>query len=185
MTLAAASTTGTPWWGVPVIAGMFTIVGVALAQVSSYLSDRRYASREKEKREDEHRARWDPDLRAMCAKFAVQLAALHDEAMKRHTGQARLFDTQELEATLAELDFISPAEIYETAHAVFESGVMASVYSQGGGHDTELRWQQYFGALRDGRVAYLQAVRRHFGLPSLDHVELPTSIRSEPMGDSR
>src|SRR4051794_36137249 len=42
----ATNNTNTPWWGVPLVAGVFTIFGVLLAQASTYLVDRRKAARE-------------------------------------------------------------------------------------------------------------------------------------------
>jgi hypothetical protein len=62
MTVAQAQTA--PWWGVPLIAGLFTIIGVLTAQSVSWTLDRRKASRESAQR-------WLTDRRQLYAKFLL------------------------------------------------------------------------------------------------------------------
>ncbi|GAA3322642.1 hypothetical protein [Paeniglutamicibacter sulfureus] len=48
---AAAETTATaPWWGVPIIAGGFLLIGASLAFLSTLASDKRKAKRDKDER---------------------------------------------------------------------------------------------------------------------------------------
>lgn len=71
--LVAAS--AQPWWGIPVIAGCFLLLGGALGAVISFLSTRA-SDRRKAAREDEQR--WDSELLARAGTMLSTLDILYE-----------------------------------------------------------------------------------------------------------
>lgn len=69
MIVAEAARKSAPWWGVPLIAGIFAILGVSATQWITWALDHR-----RSKREDARR--WHADRRAAYAGFLVEAEAL-------------------------------------------------------------------------------------------------------------
>jgi hypothetical protein len=64
--MLAAEAQSAPWWGVPLVAGLFTIVGIVAAQSATWIFDRRKARRE-------DLTRWHVDRRQTYAHFLAAL----------------------------------------------------------------------------------------------------------------
>jgi len=91
---------------VPLLAGVLTLVGVLLGQVSSYLSDKRQARRE-------DTVRWHDQVRTSCASFLT-------EAHNHYKGALGLdgalpVESSRLIAAFGELELVSPADIVAAA----------------------------------------------------------------------
>jgi hypothetical protein len=93
-----AAADAAPWWGIPVIAGCFLLVGATLAFLSTALSDRR-----KMKRDDLRQ--WDKDLRDLY----VQASGVVNEIVRNrvHGGYFRLTAGNELPGIYGEYVFRS------------------------------------------------------------------------------
>src|SRR5690349_400254 len=66
MLLAAPAPESAPWWGVPLIAGLFAIFGVIATQTSTWFADRRRTRREDQRR-------WHSDRRQTYAAYIAEL----------------------------------------------------------------------------------------------------------------
>jgi hypothetical protein len=66
MLIAETAVNAAPWWGVPVVAGAFTIIGVLAAQWTAWVLDRKRGHREDAKR-------WHSDRRATYATYVAAM----------------------------------------------------------------------------------------------------------------
>ena len=145
-----------PWWGVPLIAGLFALGGVLLAQGSSYFSDRRKA-----KREDA--LRWHTDVKALSVKVlaecGVAYRALHNRepSLIDMKSAADAIDTAL--ATFAELKMIAPRVLIKDMIRL-ENAFVEYVTTD----ETDISRRDGLGIVYDHtRREFIMAVRRGLG----------------------
>lgn len=80
---ADSAISAAPWWGVPVVAGAFLVIGGGLSFLSTYASDRRRANNDRQRALQEESGRHRRELRAAAAAFLVEAEEVF-EAYKRH-----------------------------------------------------------------------------------------------------
>jgi len=156
-TLGAATA---PWWGVPIVAGAFTLVGVALSQLAGYFSDKRRVER------DDLR-RWDGELRQVVVRCSQILLAIEERTILSWGEDAsievddRIYHQRytELLQALVELDLIAPVGVSEAAHAAAEAATSAERWSSS---EQEL-FHRYVTARRN----FVNAIRTHLGVEIL------------------
>ncbi|MFI7598991.1 hypothetical protein [Actinoplanes sp. NPDC049681] len=103
MLIAAAAANTSPWWGVPVIAGAFAILGVLATQMTTWLLDRRRSRRE-------DLSRWHGDRRRS---YAAYVAAMDEVYMRTSAYLTTLAQNNESAPARrsAALDAVRPANI--------------------------------------------------------------------------
>src|SRR5579885_1893176 len=69
MNVADAVVQAAPWWGVPLLAGTFLLLGAVIAFVSTYFSDRRKLAREDQRQ-------WDKEIRDLYMQMSAQCALI-------------------------------------------------------------------------------------------------------------
>jgi hypothetical protein len=146
-----------PWWGIPVVAGLFTLLGAALSQLVNYLIER--GRRERQKAE-----RWDQDLRECAARLLVlvnddeeQWSAFYGtEQWQHHNMTSR-------EAFVA-LQFVATDEIASAAHEFMDLvyGKVLGDYATEGESGKQLELD-----IRAARNKFVDAVRDRLGVDSL------------------
>jgi hypothetical protein len=152
-----------PWWGVPLIAGVFTIIGVAAAQFVAWTLDRRKADREREQR-------WLNDRRSVYAAYSAAVQAFF-RAARLHwqdgMGQAdidRYVDNANLHRQ--EIQLIGSREVAEAAQEMFLVGVMRVSETLERPARTEEERTELWLALRGKRENFIAAARREL---QIDH----------------
>lgn len=76
----ADSASTAPWWGVPVIAGVFLLLGASLTFIYNTASERRRQSREDRAEARKQAQRWDDQLRELAASAYTVVMKLEDAA---------------------------------------------------------------------------------------------------------
>jgi hypothetical protein len=107
---ASEQTATTPWWGVSVIAGVFTVLGVLMSQLSTILLDRRRTMREQVQR-------WDVELRQLYARYLVEARRVRDKAVEYVDagGGGRWPDIDPFTLLFQELEIIAHDEVLHPA----------------------------------------------------------------------
>lgn len=141
-----------PWWGVPVLAGGFTLLGVALSQLFTFLLEKTRAKRSEAQR-------WDADLRQLYARYLVEARRLRDASVVRFDGDPEIPDTKPFLHTHEEVELIAPDEVFAVARR-FKDAVMGIWSAAAGGKwaDTAL-FVEYTSAWD----AFSVAARKSFG----------------------
>jgi hypothetical protein len=96
--LAALTADTSPWWGVPVLAGILTILGAALSQITTWLLDRARARRDA-------MTRWHSDRLEAYSAVLLALDKIFNKLVEDETavGPQQVFDAVEPQATRARL----------------------------------------------------------------------------------
>jgi hypothetical protein len=146
-----------PWWGVPLVAGLFVLFGALIALLSAFLSDRR-----KLRREDQRQ--WDREIRDLYVAAMRETAVIRDgwrslrqksalerqdmetcwEAQDRLRDIGRSMEIIGAPATITALD-----ELQEAVH-----GVVSNM------HDLVFDKEEY-RKIRPAEDAFLKAVKRN------------------------
>ncbi len=159
LTVQATSTTTSPWWGVPVVAGAFALGGALITVLLNYIQGRR-----------QHNARWEKELRETSREFlslvradlrAVLDAARGTERQTREAREAR----NAVVAGYSELFFVAPQGVVDTAWRVLETlrAFDASRRSTVNGNSSVDEWRNHLQAVS----AFRNSVRVSLGLPRL------------------
>ena len=69
-----AAAEAAPWWGVPVIAGAFLVIGALLGFLFNWIADARKAKRE-------HTQRWHDEVRKLSVEAVAAARAVHEESV--------------------------------------------------------------------------------------------------------
>jgi hypothetical protein len=136
---AAATADASPWWGVPVIAGIFTILGASLSQIVTWLLDRARARRDA-------RTRWHSDRLDAYAATLLALDRIFTRLLEDETalGPQQVFDAVEPHATRARL-LAGPAveaKIWSTITGLAEVADMVAHRARRPSPDQPARRQQ-------------------------------------------
>ncbi|MBL7259154.1 hypothetical protein [Paractinoplanes lichenicola] len=159
----------TPWWGVPVVAGIFAFLGVILAQVVSVVIENGRA-----KRED--RVRWHTQRRELYAEFLKSAIAYLDEIHRKINendfNEKRMENYPgELLVKQLELNFIASDEVQKSAQELSQALRVANKSSSPGSD----------GAVLDSAIEKLldfeDAVRGEFGLKKVSSPNLGIFVR--------
>jgi hypothetical protein len=164
VTLAAADAASAPWWGVPVAAGLFALLGVLVAQIVAVRVERDRARREDLRRKEDADRRWEKEVREAYARFG---AAAHDFIRGRNASGS---DAEELQEDLIEaiqgVELIGAPEAIEAARAF---RTQALDYQEGvRGRRKPWRAAERIAGLillERARVAFINAARSELGLP--------------------
>jgi hypothetical protein len=115
MSQAAAAVVSAPWWGAPILAGSFAVLGVLAGQLMSWASDQRKA-----KRED--RLRWLTDRRHVYAAYLTTLAdyrkGIWSLVNKEWDINAAAKTAETIAAPRAELTLVASATVIDAVDGV-------------------------------------------------------------------
>ena len=158
----AAAAAAAPWWGVPLVAGVFTVLGVVVAQLVAWRIDQR-----KVRREDEQR--WLTDRRQAYAAFLTAATRFHmklkpewekDPAddmtdaiaeVNFHRQEIRLIASEPVSAAAEEL-FMQLARMRRT--------LASTAYTDRG----EQAWRDLAKVFQDRRQTFIAAARDELGV---------------------
>ncbi len=119
--LLTTSTVGTPgsapWWGVPLLAGIFALVGVLIAQLVAYRLERSRRQREDQRRRAEEEQRWDKNLVELYARYLVEIRDFVTAAAVAHLAD-KWPDLARLDQTFQEIRLLTRHQ--ELAQAAFD-----------------------------------------------------------------
>lgn len=153
--------TGAPWWGVPIIAGFFLLVGAVIAYFSLKASDDRKALREDQRK-------WDDVIRLEARKFLTSTAQVSKalEVLHKKTG-----DEEEMKAAQALFDehhplmrehldgllIVAPDPIMQKAMRIHVKTSAIRFYGSGGKYESKT-------AIRDLSTEMLTVLRKEIGV---------------------
>jgi hypothetical protein len=108
--------------------------------------------------------RWDASLVAACIRFLQSQSALMRSAQRAQMSgkEVESLDTaiERFEATFTELELVAPNELVKSAQMLWAQTV--GTVDEHGFHE---KWPRKYAD--DQRQAFLEQVRKHFGLPEL------------------
>jgi hypothetical protein len=104
-----------PWWGVPLLAGCFTVLGVLISQAASFIVEKRRGDREDARR-------WDKELRESYSNFS---RAAEDVSDALHVDGTTLPDLKPLMDRMSELQLIAPPEVVQAAFDATKAAMLA------------------------------------------------------------
>jgi hypothetical protein len=149
-----------PWWGVPLVAGLFAFAGVAFAQISTFLLERRRAHRD-----DEVQQR--SDWRQASSEFLLRLEELRREIISARRALQRGEDpaTPDLSEVLKArtmVQLLCPERIVAASGPALVRAIVTLRYPS---DDDKARDadQSYLTALD----SFINAVRKELNLPDL------------------
>ncbi len=112
---ASVTTTTSPWWGVPAVAGAFALGGALITVLLNYVQGRR-----------QHNARWEKELRELSREFLTLARADLRSVLDSERGNPR--ETREareahnaLVASYSELSLLAPQAVVDSAWRVLET----------------------------------------------------------------
>src|SRR2546421_5552960 len=79
MVYSEAAVSTAPWWGVPLIAGIFAILGVSLSQVATWVLDRRRTKRDDARIEREEKRRWHRERQDAYAAYLASATSVQQQ----------------------------------------------------------------------------------------------------------
>jgi hypothetical protein len=152
-----------PWWGVPLIAGVFALGGVVLAQANAIVMDRLRVRREDERR-------WHEDRRAVYARYLnVADAAVRQITSGRVDGDHRNDDEwravvagvlDELGGVRTEIQLVASVAVYDVAREL-----LVQTQALAAGAETDLAERaQAERVVADKRREFLTAARLELGV---------------------
>jgi hypothetical protein len=169
-----------PWWGAPLIAGIFTLVGVGIAQLFSYFSQRRRSMQVEAERLRSRAERWDDDIRDGSVDLATRLWELCEAAeYKRSTGTKGQIAFFGIGASIEYIMAVCPKELYDAAKVMLNSCEKLAVT----GPCSDEEWNTLRASFDSALAAFIDTLRSHFGLVALEamiprlHVEESTIQR--------
>lgn len=139
-----------PWWGIPVVAGVFALLGAILTQLSTYLIER---SRRQRERSD----RWDQDLRDCAARFLVLVNDEEERWEQLDAGEHHEDHLNTTREAFVALQFVANDAIARAAHELMDlvyGKVFGSYAMEGDGglrinRDITSARNTFVGAVRD------------------------------------
>jgi hypothetical protein len=157
--IAAEAAAGAPWWGVPLIAGLFTILGVGAAQVVAWTMDKRKARREDERR-------WLQDRRQVYAAFLNAATKVHMAlGRSRHEGQQQESSVDllnDINFCRQEVWLIATREVGDAADEVFGHLVKARKAFEA--DRTSEEWRTLARAFQEKRRRFISTSRTELGV---------------------
>jgi hypothetical protein len=180
-----------PWWGVPLIAGAFLIVGALMGFVNSLRSDRA-----RFKREDARR--WDAELLARAGAYMTSTAICFDQLRIFHESidhpesrvipefgarkQAALamYQTafQDHIRTQQELFLIAPAEVRGAATQYGVELISAQIHESS-------RTNESISSSSRAALALIESVRGAVGVPVFEENKKPRKMRGPNVAGSK
>jgi hypothetical protein len=163
-TPTAATSGSTPWWGVPVLAGIFALVGVLLAQLVAYQLEQSRRQREDQRRRADEEQRWDKNLVELYARYLVEIRDFVTAAGLAHlTGKWP--DLARLDQTFQEIRLlVRHQELAQAAFDVQKAAMlcMADVLKS---QPVKQRWLEELPAQGE---RFFETCRATLGLPELE-----------------
>lgn len=167
------ATSGVPWWAVPIVGGIFALIGVGIAQSVSVRLDRGRRAREDERR-------LDAPLREASLKYLAALQSYATFVTSLTVGELLItglpsilehpseFDRwsecqHEIDDALALLSLAAPADLLTQAGAVHEPSYRFNIAAQKQPITERLKYQ-HADEIYNLIPAYRNAVRKHLGL---------------------
>jgi hypothetical protein len=122
--IATTASVTAPWWGVPIIAGAFTVVGALIGQGSSYWLERR-------REHQRHRRRWDTELRDLSIQIleaSDRLAGmdLTREKITIDTPRQVIDLIKELLRAVAQLELMAPKIVSEAGRSLLAQALKSA-----------------------------------------------------------
>lgn len=150
-----------PWWGVPVLAGIFLLVGAVIAYLSLKASDNRKAAREDQRR-------WDDVVRIEARKFLSSTAQVSKalEVLHKKTGSGdelseaqALFDEHHslMREHLDGLRIVSSDPVIEKALRIHVKISAIRMFDSGGKYESKT-------AIRDLSTEMVEVLRKEVGV---------------------
>ncbi len=148
MLFAAATTSATPWWGVPVVAGGFTLLGVLIGQAVAYVAGKKVSETQARRERDEVTREASLALLAAAAAFAGNPKA----------------DGAELTHAYARLQMVAPDEILSAAGKLQATAIAShEALSDRKSSDDDAYKAGY--NMSQESLAFSATVRRELGAP--------------------
>ncbi|MEU4472487.1 hypothetical protein [Micromonospora sp. NPDC023888] len=150
--------TEVPWWGVPVVAGVFTLIGVVAAQAVAVVLDRARAERE-------DAVRWHADSRRVYAAFLAQAHKIYVKVIaewKKDSGWKSYHDDlQGLLFLREEVTLTGSGETWAVAGRIFEELVMVTDSREA---RSEVDYQSFIDNYNAEIQSFILAARAELGI---------------------
>jgi hypothetical protein len=147
--------TQSPWWGIPLIAGIFGVAGVSLTLLANYVRDRR-----------DQRRRWEREVRELAARFIAVLRTFANNVEWDPDKYGR-----ELSELYIEIELIAPKEIVQSAGKMMGPATRLGVERRAGAPDARDSLTEWSKA----QAEFTDEVRKYFGLDALPS---PSTIKA-------
>src|SRR5258708_15422567 len=147
------------WWYIPLLSGIFALVGVLIAQgVVLYLA----------RRNDKRRS--EPELLRHCAEFSAACGRLKRELSLRNPADRDMSYIRQLDASLDALTIIATPEIEDAAER-FVGMLQTTLDAEASGNQAE--HDKCMSELFRAHMQFTDAVRKHFNRPRKVYVAVP------------
>lgn len=146
--------TQSPWWGIPLIAGVFGVAGVSLTLLANYVRDRR-----------DQRRRWEREVRELAARYIAVLRTFANN-VEYDLGKYRA----EVTELFTEIELVAPKEIVQSAGKMLTPATALGLERRAGRPDAGDAWTEWGKA----QAKFTDEVRRYFGLATLPPLPPPT-----------
>ena len=167
--IALASQDTAPWWGTPLVAGGFTIIGAAVA----FWSERRKFTREETQRRNKQ-------VRETCTKFSGVIEADFNNMVDVGTRPETYKDwgwrnNVEVATAWTELELVAPEDVLKAAYDLYMTytGMQISFDLATHGYGQLQRWIRLF---KEVQLDYINVVRNKYDLAPLSRYPTPRKL---------
>lgn len=158
-----------PWWGVPLVAGMFTLIGVIASQASSFLLERIKGRRERE-------SRWIAERMEKCSRYLALCELYYSETFGEPSGQT--VNRGDLLRARGEVEFVAPASVIAKAIQLFQK--VTDLREARLKSSDMMDWHDEAVIFRVTAMEYTDSVRAEFGLPPVLPLIIPDGYKKSP-----